>query len=75
MAAIDVNRDGIDDLVVSAPAHGNGGASDIGDYYVKAYNGRLFVYLGVKDKGVQKGSWADFIVKSKLETDVFFNLG
>ncbi len=46
MVALDINRDGIDDLVVSAPAFGKGGATDIGDYYPKDYNGRIFVYLG-----------------------------
>jgi hypothetical protein len=46
MVAFDVNRDGIDDLVVSAPAHGPGGATNISDYYPKDYSGRLYVYLG-----------------------------
>jgi hypothetical protein len=46
MVAMDINRDEIDDLIVSAPAFGKGGATDIGDYYPKDYNGRLYVYLG-----------------------------
>ena len=40
IVALDINRDGVDDLVVSAPAYGRGGPSDIGDYYHKAYNGK-----------------------------------
>ena len=52
MVAFDINRDGIDDLVVSAPAFGKGGPTDIGDYYPKDYNGRLYVYLGKKGTGL-----------------------
>jgi hypothetical protein len=74
MVALDVNRDGVDDLVVSAPAFGKGGATDIGDYYPKDYNGRLYVYLGQKGLGLSKTP--AFEVRSgRNESDVFFNLG
>lgn len=73
--ALDVNRDGVDDLVVSAPAYGRGGATDIGDYYAKAYNGRIYVYLGIKGLGIRPNSVPDFEIKTRTTDDVFFNLG
>ena len=76
LATLDINRDGIDDLVVSAPAYGKGGPTDIGDYYAKDYNGRVFVYLGKKDVGIVKGSQPDFEIRSNNEEDdVFMNMG
>jgi glycosylphosphatidylinositol phospholipase D len=75
LAALDINRDGVDDLIVSAPAHGQGGATDIGDYYPKSYNGRVYVYLGNKDTGIQKSAQPDFEIRSRSEDDVFYNLG
>jgi len=74
LVKIDVNRDGIDDLVVSAPAHGKGGATDIGDYYPKDYNGRLYVYLGQKGLGLST-SPAFELRTNRLEDDFFFNMG
>ena len=74
LVKIDVNRDGIDDLVVSAPAHGKGGATDIGDYYPKDYNGRLYVYLGQKGLGLST-SPAFELRTNLLEDDFFFNMG
>lgn len=55
MIALDINHDGIDDLVVSAPSQGKGGPTDIHDYYPKTYTGRVYVYLGSKEKGIIKG--------------------
>ena len=46
LATVDINHDGIDDLVVSAPAEGPGGPTDIHDYYPKYYYGAVYVYLG-----------------------------
>jgi glycosylphosphatidylinositol phospholipase D len=77
LAAIDVNRDGVDDLVVSAPAYGVGGVTEIGDYYAKAYSGRVYVYLAVPGLGIKRGAQPDFqFAQSRNgDTDVFFNLG
>ena len=77
LAALDVNRDGVDDLVVSAPAYGLGGPSDIGDYYNKAYAGRVYVYLAIPGLGIKKGSQPSFSFAQSRngDTDVFFNLG
>jgi len=75
LVAIDVNRDGVDDLVVSSPAYGPGGATDIGDYYAKSYYGRVHVYLGIKGFGIKKGSLPDFTIKARSENDIFMNLG
>jgi hypothetical protein len=74
MVKLDVNRDGIDDLVVSAPAHGKGGATDIGDYYPKDYNGRLYVFFGEKGKGLSKTP-AFEVRTNRAEDDFFFNMG
>ena len=66
MTALDINRDGIDDLVVSAPAYGDWAVTDIGDYYPKSYFGKLYVYLGKKDEGIVKGSQPDFEIRSRV---------
>jgi FG-GAP repeat len=71
---IDINRDGIDDLVVSAPAHGKSNVTDIGDYYAKDYNGRLYVYLGQKGVGLSKTP-AFEVRSNRAEDDFFFNMG
>jgi hypothetical protein len=75
MAALDLNKDGIDDLVVSAPAYGKGGVTDINDYYPKVYNGRILIYLGHKDTGISTNAEPDVEIRSRDETDPFFNLG
>lgn len=53
MTVLDLNRDGVDDLVVSAPAFGAGGPTNLNDYYPKEYNGRVFVYYGKKGTGIK----------------------
>jgi FG-GAP repeat len=75
LAALDVNCDGVDDLVVAAPAYGPGGPSDISDYYAKSYFGRVHVYLGTKGFGIKPHSQPDFTIKMRSEEDVFMNLG
>lgn len=63
LAAIDINRDGVDDLVVSAPSYGVGGPTDIGDYYAKAYSGRVYVYLSIPGLGIKRGAAPDFEIR------------
>lgn len=48
LAAVDINHDGIDDLVVSAPSYGidDNRESGFGVFYPKSYYGRIYVYLG-----------------------------
>lgn len=53
MAALDMNKDGVDDLVVSAPAFGEGGVSSIEDFYPKNYNGRVYIFLGEQGVGIR----------------------
>ena len=56
LAALDINRDGIDDLVVSAPSWGTGGPTTLDDYYPKTYQGRVYIYYGLKNIGIKKGA-------------------
>ena len=56
LATVDLNHDGIDDLVVSAPSEGEGGITSIKDFYAKAYYGRIYVYLGKKGSGISPDS-------------------
>jgi glycosylphosphatidylinositol phospholipase D len=78
LTTVDLNHDGIDDLVVSAPTYGNNGPSPrIEDYYPKSYQGRIYVYFGVKGKGIDKNAKPDLIIEPKLtdNTTKYFNLG
>jgi len=75
LAALDINSDGIDDLVVSAPAFGKGGPTGIEDFYPKDYNGRIYVFLGRKDEGISANASPDFEIRNREENDPFFNLG
>jgi hypothetical protein len=75
MASLDINQDGLDDLVVSAPAYGKGGPTGVDDYYPKDYNGRVYIYLGKSVVGISPNSEPDFEIRSREETDPFFNLG
>lgn len=65
MTTLDMNDDGIDDLVVSAPSYG----SKINDHSYtdatpKSYPGRIFIFLGRKGVGILQGSKADFEIAS-----------
>ena len=77
LAALDINRDGVDDLVVSAPSYGYLNMSaTLNDYYPKVYNGRVYIYFGKSGTGIASGSKPDLIIQSKDETvDDIFNLG
>jgi glycosylphosphatidylinositol phospholipase D len=64
LAVLDINHDGVDDLVVSSPSEGPGGSTDIGDYYAKSYHGRIYVYLGLKGFGIKKHASPDFSIRA-----------
>lgn len=40
--SLDINHDQIEDLIVSCPADGPGGISELTDYYPKSFNGKVF---------------------------------
>ena len=75
MTTVDFNHDGIDDLVVSAPAEGPGGPTDIHDYYPKSYYGAVYVYLGKKGVGIEEESEPDFIIRDSSNKNRYLNLG
>ncbi len=90
LATVDMNHDGIDDLVVSAPTFGkNGPSQSIEDYYIKDYHGKIYVYLGVKGQGIMKNAKPDLLIVDELPqrhanhttnntnefSNKFFNLG
>ena len=61
LAVLDINQDGIDDLIVSAPAFGAGGPTGIyfNNYtsrYPKKYDGSVYIYLGVNGTGIPLGA-------------------
>lgn len=73
LETIDINHDQIEDLIVSCPVYGPGGVSNISDYYPKTFYGRIFVFLGRKEKGIMPKP--DFSIASKDVDDIFMNLG
>lgn len=76
LTTVDLNHDGIDDLVVSAPTYGNNGPSpSIEEYYPKDYKGRIYIYFGRKGIGIVKNSAPDIEINTENELESFFNLG
>ena len=63
LTALDINRDGIDDLVVSAPSFGKGGPTELKDYYPKSYYGKVYIFFGKKGTGIAKDAKADIVIK------------
>jgi len=77
LTTVDLNHDGVDDLVVSSPTYGKNGPSDsIENFYPKEYQGRVYVYYGKKGVGIVKNSKPDVeISPSNERQEIFFNLG
>lgn len=75
LTTVDLNHDGIDDLVVSAPAEGPGGPTEIKDYYPKSYYGSVYVYLGKKDVGILENAEPDYIIRDSSNKNRYLNLG
>ena len=77
LAALDINNDGVDDLIVSAP--GRDMKDQLGlefnEFIHKTYNGRVFIYLSKPGIGIKKGALPDFEIKQRDDSDVLFNLG
>jgi len=70
----DLNHDGIDDLIVSAPTYGKGGPSKLEDRYPRTNEGRVYVYFGKKDIGLSEKP--DLTLKMRDESaDPYMNLG
>ena len=73
METIDLNHDGIEDLVVSCPTFGPGGVSDLYDYYPKSFFGKIYVFFGTEGVGIKPQP--DIAIVSKDLNDTFLNLG
>jgi glycosylphosphatidylinositol phospholipase D len=74
LTVLDVNHDGIDDLVVSAPTMGGrNGSKNIEDYYPKGYFGKVFIFYGSKDGLIKIPA---ITISTKLtKAEEFYNLG
>jgi glycosylphosphatidylinositol phospholipase D len=74
LTVLDVNHDGIDDLVVSAPTMGgSNGSKNIEDYYPKGYFGKVFIFYGSKDGLIKSPA---ITISTKLtKAEEFYNLG
>lgn len=56
MATIDINKDGIDDLAVSAPIWSEYQEEELNDKPAnKVYRGKVLIYLGKQGVGIVKG--------------------
>lgn len=76
LTTADLNHDGIDDLIVSAPSFGNNGPSNkLEDSYPKNYYGKVYVYFGVKGVGIKPNSQPDVEIVTNNDLELFFNLG
>ena len=71
VTTVDINHDGIDDLVVSAPTYGHNGSKNLDDYYPKDYYGRVYIFYGKKAKLDNP----DVEIMTKSTSEIFFNLG
>lgn len=74
LVATDINHDGIDDLIVSAPSFGDGKPTRLEDSYPKKYNGKISLFFGKKDIGIQKMAEPDVEIRIPDE-DSYYNLG
>ena len=75
VAVADLNHDGFDDLIVSAPTSGESGPSiDIEEYYPKNYRGKIYIYFG-GEHGIQRNIAPNVTISLKNKDEIFFNLG
>ena len=77
---IDINHDGIDDIVVSSPTEGGYIQKEPNEYnkdtfYMKNYTGKVYVFLGKDGKGIEKDSIPDYEIITKQDDDFYMNLG
>ena len=59
MTTLDINHDGLDDLVVSSPMYGPSNPTDLLDYYPKLYYGKVEIFLGRAKVGLLSKGPAD----------------
>eukprot|EP00743_Colponemidia_sp_Colp-15_P001591 GILK01001737.1.p1 GENE.GILK01001737.1~~GILK01001737.1.p1 ORF type:complete len:905 (-),score=147.51 GILK01001737.1:91-2769(-) len=73
VAVVDINADGKNDLVVSAPTTGEGGKDVIENAYTKAYRGVVSVFLGQPSNSISLSP--DITVQSSNAADLYSNHG
>ena len=74
MTTLDINHDGLDDLVVSSPMYGPSNPTDLLDYYPKLYYGKVEIFLGRPKVGILSQSPADIELQI-LDTNPVTTLG
>lgn len=80
LTTVDINHDGIEDVVVSAPSEGkyeqkNPKRSDLDTFYMKEYTGKVYVFLGKENQEINNDISPDYEIRTNQNSDIFMNLG
>lgn len=80
IATVDINHDGIEDVVVSAPAEGKyeqkePKKSNLDTFYMKEYTGKVYVFLGKENLEINNDIIPDYEIQTNQDSEIYMNLG